>query len=123
MRVSALMAMSVAVVMSSNAWAQTPPAPVIPPSACAAVVQAPGPPDGATATNAQMQAAAAAFETWRAAEQVTIDCRRAEAETLRLQAIARADEYRAAQADNTARAAAFQAQITIFEARPARSRR
>lgn len=70
-----------------------------------------------------MQAGAAAFEAWRVNEQTTIDCRRAEAETLRLQAQARADEYRAAQADNAARAAAFQAQITIFEARPARSRR
>lgn len=122
MRVFASLALSVAV-MSSNAWAQTPPAVVVPPSTCPAVVQAPAAPDGATATSAQMQAAAGAFEIWRAAEQTTIDCRRTEAETLRLQAIARADEYRAAQADNTARAAAFQAQIAIFEARPARSRR
>lgn len=126
MRIFALLALPAAVVMSANAWAQTTPttsAPVVAPSTCPAVVQAPGAPDGATATTAQMQAAAAAFEAWRVTEQATIDCRRAEAEALRLQAVARADEYRAAQADNTARAAAFQEQITIFEARPARSRR
>jgi hypothetical protein len=95
----------------------------VPASSCPAIVQAPEPPDGATATQAQMTAAVAAFEAWRASEQATLDCRRAEADTLRLQAQARADEYRAAQADNTARAAAFQAQIDIFQARPARSRR
>lgn len=124
MRLFALLAVPAAIVFSANAWAQTTAAaPTVPPSACAAVTQAPSPPDGATATNAQMQAGAAAFEAWRVSEQTTIDCRRAEADALRLQAMARADEYRAAQADNTARAAAFQAQIAIFEARPARSRR
>lgn len=127
MRFFALLALPAAVVMSANAWAQDtttpPPAPVVPPSTCAAVTQAPAAPDGATATTAQMQAGAAAFETWRASEQTTINCRRAEAEGLRLQAAARADEYRAAQADNQARATAFQAQIAIFEARPERSRR
>jgi hypothetical protein len=85
----------------------TVPAPVVPASACAAVVQAPSPPDGATVNEAQMRAAVAAFDAWRTSEQVTIDCRRAEADTLRLQAQARANEYRAAQTDNAARAAAF----------------
>ena len=70
-----------------------------------------------------MRDAVAAFEAWRVSEQTTIDCRRTEADVLRLQAMARADEYRAAQADNTARAATFQAQIDVFQARPARSRR
>lgn len=101
----------------------TPPAAPVPASACPAIVQSPAAPDGATATQAQMNAAAAAFEAWRATEQTTLDCRRAEADALRAQANARADEYRAAQADNLARAAAFQEQIRIFEARPARSRR
>jgi hypothetical protein len=110
--------------MSAQAQETTTAAPPpVPPSACAAIVQSPAPPDGATATQAQMTAAAAAFEAWRVTEQTTLDCRRAEAELLRLQATARAEEYRAAQADNVARAAAFQAQIQVFEARPARSRR
>lgn len=118
-------AMFAAFTMSAQAQetTATPPAPVAPPSACAAVVQAPSPPDGATVNEAQMRAAVAAFDAWRTSEQVTIDCRRAEADTLRVQAQARANEYRAAQADNAARAAAFQAQIDIFQARPARSRR
>lgn len=102
--------------------ATTAPAEVAP-STCPAIVQAPGAPDGATATEAQMRAAVTAFDTWRTAEQATLDCRRTEADALRVQAQARADEYRAAQTDNTARAAAFQAQIDIFQARPARSRR
>lgn len=93
------------------------------PSACAAFVQSPAAPDGATVTRAQMEAAVAAFEAWRVREQTTLDCRRAEADALNAQATARANEYRAAQADNTARAAAFQAQIAIFQARPERSRR
>jgi hypothetical protein len=109
--------------VSAQAQETTTTAPAVPPSACAAIVQAPSPPDGATANEAQMREAVAAFEAWRVSEQVTLDCRRAEADTLRLQASARADEYRAAQTDNTARAAAFQAQIDVFQARPARSRR
>lgn len=109
--------------MSAQAQTTAPAPAVVPASACAAVIQAPPAPDGATATEAQMRAAVAAFEAWRTTEQATLDCRRAEADTLRVQAQARADEYRAAQTDNTARAAAFQAQIDIFQARPARSRR
>lgn len=117
-------ALVAAFTMSAQAQETTTTAPeAIPGSTCAAIVQSPAAPDGATATQAQMTAAAAAFEAWRVHEQTTLDCRRAEAEALRLQAQARAEEYRAAQADNVARAAAFQEQIRIFEARPARSRR
>ncbi|MFN3463583.1 MAG: hypothetical protein ACK4X1_05840 [Terricaulis sp.] len=122
MRLILAAAMFAAVAASAQAQ-ETTTAPAIPGSACPAFVQSPAPPDGATATQAQMAAAAAAFEAWRVTEQATLDCRRAEADALRLQAQARADEYRAAQAENTARAAAFQAQIDIFQARPARSRR
>ena len=118
-------AMLAAFTMSAQAQTTTtaPAAPAVPPSACAAIVQSPAPPDGATVTRAQMEAAVAAFEAWRAQEQTTLDCRRAEAETLNAQAAARSSEYRAAQTDNVARAAAFQEQIRIYEARPARSRR
>lgn len=119
-------ALFAALTMSAQAQDTTTTPPVaapVPPSACAAIVQSPAPPDGATVTQAQINAAAAAFEAWRVTEQTTLDCRRAEADALRAQANARAEEYRAAQADNVARAAAFQEQIRIFEARPARSRR
>ena len=116
-------ALVAAFTISAQAQETTTTAPAVPGSACAAIVQSPAAPDGATATQAQMTAAAAAFEAWRVTEQTTLDCRRAEADALRLQAQARAEEYRAAQADNVARAAAFQEQIRIFEARPARSRR
>lgn len=124
MRVILAAAMFAAFAASAQAQETTTPAAApVPGSSCPAIVQAPEAPDGATATQAQMAAAVAAFEAWRTSEQATLDCRRAEADALRLQAQARADEYRAAQADNTARAAAFQAQIDIFQARPARSRR
>lgn len=125
MRFIAILALAAAT-LTAAAWAQeatTAPAAPLPPSACAAVVQAPSPPDGATSTRAQMEAAVAAFDAWRAHEQTTLDCRRAEVDALNAQARARADEYRAAQVDNTARAAAFQAQIDIFQARPERARR
>ena len=124
MRLVLAAAMLAAFTMSAQAQeTTTTPAATVPPSACAAVVQSPAAPDGATATRAQMEAAVAAFEAWRAQEQTTLDCRRAEAEALNAQARARSDEYRAAQTDNVARAAAFQEQIRIYEARPARSRR
>jgi hypothetical protein len=114
-----------AAAITASAWAQetTTAPPAIPPSSCAALTQAPAPPDGATATEAQMRAAVAEFEEWRTREQATLDCRRAEVETLNAQATARANEYRTAQADNQARAAAFQAQIDVYQARSPRSRR
>jgi hypothetical protein len=128
MRFIATLALAAAT-LTATAWAQnttttttTAPA-AVPPSACAAIVQSPAAPEGATVTQAQMEAAVAAFEAWRVAEQATLDCRRAEADALNAQATARATEYRNAQADNVARAAAFQEQIRIYEARPARSRR
>ncbi len=126
MRFIATLALAAAT-LTATAWAQdtttTAAAAPVPPSACAAIVQSPAAPDGATVTRAQMEAAVAAFEAWRVAEQMTLDCRRAEADALNAQATARASEYRNAQADNTARAAAFQEQIRIYQARPARSRR
>lgn len=125
MRRIATLALAAAAITAS-AWAQettTAPPPTVPASSCAALTQAPAPPDGATVTEAQMRAAVTAFEEWRTREQATLDCRRAEVETLNAQARARADEYRAAQADNAARAAAFQAQIDVFQARSPRSRR
>ena len=118
-----VLAAALVAAFATTAQAQESSAPAVPPSACASVVQAPAPPDGATSTRTQMEAAVAAFDAWRASEQATLDCRRAEAEALNAQARARSDEYRAAQADNTTRAAAFQAQIDIFQARPERSRR
>ncbi|MEZ5961327.1 MAG: hypothetical protein R3C30_13005 [Hyphomonadaceae bacterium] len=124
MRLILAAALFAAFTMSAQAQETTTQAPAaVPPSSCAAIVPAPAAPDGATANEAQMREAVAAFEAWRTTEQGTLDCRRAEADALRMQAQARADEYRAAQTDNTARAAAFQEQINIFQARPARSRR
>jgi len=93
------------------------PAPQVAPSSCAAFTEAPAPPDGATATAEQVQAAVAAYEVWRAATQATLDCRAAEVRSLNAQATARANEYRTAQAENAERAAAFQAQLDIFAAR------
>lgn len=121
MRLILAAALMAAFTVSAHAQESAPA--VVAPSTCPAIVQAPGAPDGATATEAQMRAAVTAFDAWRTTEQATLDCRRTEADALRVQAQARADEYRAAQTDNTARAAAFQAQIDIFQARPARSRR
>lgn len=100
----------------------TPAAPV-PPSACAAFVTVPTPPDGATATAAQIREAVAGFEGWRTTAQATVDCRRAEIDALNAQAAARVEEFRAGQADNQARGAAFQAQLDIFNARQGRGRR
>ena len=88
-----------------------------PPSACAAFVQAPSPPDGATANAAQVHAAVAEYELWQAQTQSTLDCRAAEIRALAAQGEARRNEYIAAQEDNQTRAAAFQAQLDIFSAR------
>ncbi|MGQ0533207.1 MAG: hypothetical protein ACT4OF_11035 [Caulobacteraceae bacterium] len=96
------------------------PAPPIPPSACAAFVAVPAPPDGATATAAQIREAVAGFEAWRTTTQTTMDCRAAEVRALAAQTEARRNEYVSAQAENQARGAAFQAQLDIFNARQGR---
>jgi hypothetical protein len=108
--------------MATQALAQQsePAASDIPPSACAAFTSAPPAPDGATATAAQMREAVAEYEAWRAQTQATLDCRAAEVNALNAQARARTEEYRAAQADNAERAAAFQAQLDVFQARQRR---
>lgn len=92
-------------------------APAVPPSTCGAFTPAPEAPDAASATPDQMRAAVQGFEAWRVQTQVVLDCRRAEVDLLNAQADARAAEYRAAQADNAARTAAFQTQLDAFQAR------
>ncbi len=99
------------------AFAQDTPAPTVPPSTCPAIVQAPAAPDGATASQQDMQAAVARYETWRAQAETTMQCRAAEVNALNAQTRARRAEYDAALADNQARAAAFQAQIEAAQAR------
>lgn len=108
--------------LAAPAFAQDaePAAPVVPPSSCAAFAPAPPPPDGATATAAQMNEAVAAYEAWRAGTQAALDCRAAEVNALNAEARARTEEYRAGHADSVARAAAFQAQLDIFQARQRR---
>jgi hypothetical protein len=102
---------------ASAAYAQTAAPVEVPPSSCPAIVQAPPPPDGATATEAQMRDAAAGWETWRVQAEATMQCRRTEVNALNAQARARRAEYDAAEADNAARLAAFEAQIAAARAR------
>ncbi|MBK6705358.1 MAG: hypothetical protein IPG56_17420 [Caulobacteraceae bacterium] len=98
------------------AFAQDTPAPTVPPSTCPAIVQAPAA-WTATASQQDMQAAVARYETWRAQAETTMQCRAAEVNALNAQTRARRAEYDAALADNQARAAAFQAQIEAAQAR------
>jgi hypothetical protein len=69
-----------------------------------------------------MNAAIATYEAWRAQTQTTLDCRSAEVRTLNAQAEARAEEFRAAQAENQTRATAWQAQLDAYQARQGRRR-
>lgn len=116
-----LIAMTMAVALSAGgALAQETSAPAVPPSACPAFTPAPDAPDAASATADQMRAAVQGFEAWRVQTQATLDCRSAEVTSLNAQSEARTNEYRAAQADNAARAAAFQAQLDAFRARMGR---
>lgn len=99
------------------AFAQDAPAPAIAPSTCPAIVPAPSPPDGATASRSDMETAVAGYEAWRTQAEATMQCRAAEVNALNAQSRARRAEYDAAFADNQARAAAFQAQIEAAQAR------
>ena len=105
------------VLSAGAAFAQDAPAPAVPPSTCPAIVQAPAAPDGATASQQDMQAAVARYEAWRVQAEATMQCRAAEVNALNAQSRARRAEYDAALADNQARAAAFQAQIEAAQAR------
>jgi hypothetical protein len=115
-----LAAVAFAAVTQSVQAQETTTLPPPPPSSCAAFTPAPSPPDGASATIDQVRAAVAGYETWQATTQATLDCRFAEVRALNAQVEARRNELVAAQADNTARATAFQAQLDIFSARQRR---
>lgn len=115
--VAALISAFAALVVTAQAQETEPPATAIPPSTCPALVTAPQPPAAETVNAAQLRNGVAEFEAWRAAAQPVLDCRRAEVEALNRQAEARANEYRAAQAENVARAAAWQALVTEAQAR------
>jgi len=113
--IAALTGAVAALVVAAQAQETT--APAIPPSSCGALVPAPQPPAAETVTEAQLREGVAGFEAWRVAAQPVLDCRRAEVEALNRQAEARANEYRAAQTENVARATAWQGVVAAFQAR------
>jgi len=115
--IAPLMGAIAVLVVSAQAQETTPTSPAIPPSSCGALVSAPQPPPAETVTEAQLREGVAAFEAWRLAAQPVLDCRRAEVEGLNRQAEARANEYRAAQTENVARATAWQVAVAAFQAR------
>lgn len=82
---------------SAQTTAPAAPTPPIPPSRCPGFPSPPTLPDGATARNSrEMMAADAAFQEWARAVQTVLECRRVEADELRIQALtheARVTEY------------------------------
>ncbi len=114
--------------MAATASAQTTTAPVtpaapVPPSTCAAVPAAPTLPDGHTADAAAMNAANTTFQTWAAAYNAAMACRRAEVDGLRAQVTARTEEFNAVAAAGNTTNTSWQASVAAFNERsPAASR-
>jgi hypothetical protein len=100
----------------------TTPAPV-PPSACGSPTPAPTLPDGATASREDMATSNTAYVAWAEAYRAIVQCRHAEAQALRAQADARAQEHNAAvEAFNTT-STAWEAEVAEFNARTGSRRR
>ncbi len=99
-------------------------APAVPASRCAAFPAEPTLPDGATARNSRtMQEGDAAYQAWGLAMQTVLECRRVEAEELRIQALtheARVNEYNAAASRLNAVGQAWVAEAAEYNARTQR---
>lgn len=104
-----------------TAPAATAPAPAVPASRCPGFPAEPTLPDGATARNSRtMQEGDAAYQTWGQAMQTVLECRRAEAEELRIQALtheARVTEYNAGASRLNAVGQAWIAEAAEYNAR------
>lgn len=96
-------------------------APTVPASRCAAFPAEPTLPDGATARNSRtMQEGDATYQAWGLAMQTVLECRRVEAEELRVQALtheARVSEYNAAASRLNAVGQAWVAEAAEYNAR------
>jgi len=96
-------------------------APAVQPSRCAAFPAEPTLPDGATARNSRaMQEGDNAYQTWGRAMEAVLECRRGEAEELRVAAMtheARVQEYNAAASRLNAVGQAWIAEAAEYNAR------
>jgi hypothetical protein len=97
------------------------PAPV-PPSACGTPSPAPTAPDGATASREEMATANTTYVAWAEAYRAIVQCRHAEAQSLRAQADARAQEHNAAVETFNTTSTAWEAEVAEFNARTTRRR-
>lgn len=105
--------------MAAPALAQTPPAP---PAQCN-FTAAPTIPDGATATNAQMQHAREALEAWRATRQTELNACSAAVQALQAQTQAAVAAHNAAATETDAVITRFTTENTAYNARGSTSRR
>lgn len=120
-----LTAVVAALACATVASAQTPPpaAPAvqIPASRCPAFPASPTLPDGAAARNSrEMQAGDALYQEWARATQAVLECRRVEADELRIQAMtheARVTEYNEAASRLNSVGQAWVAEATEYNAR------
>lgn len=115
-----------ALAFAGVAAAQTPPAPAapapqIPASRCPVFPAPPELPDGAAARNSrEMQAGDAAYQEWARATQTVLECRRVEADELRIQAMtheARVTEYNEAASRLNSVGQAWVAEAAEYNAR------
>ena len=110
-------AAAAALLLTGTAMAQTATPTTLPASSCGAAPTVPTLPDGATATNAQIEAGNNAYNTWAQAMQANVQCRRAEAEALRAQADARTTEYNGYAQQLNQTVATWQAEVAEYNAR------
>jgi hypothetical protein len=122
MRILASAAAAATFMFAAASAQTTTPAPAAAPSAvpasrCGEVPAAPTAPDGATASQREIQTAIAAYDAWRAQITPNLECRRAEALEMRAIADARTNEFNAANAAARDAGAAFQAASEAYNAR------
>ncbi len=120
--VAAMLIATPVLAQTGGETAVTPTAPV-PPSTCGAPPPAPTLPDGASADRDDMAAGNTTYTSWAEAYRVVVLCRHAEAQALRAQADARAQEHNAAVESFNATTATWEADVTEFNARTGNRRR
>ena len=93
------------------------------PSRCANILELPSLPNGATASRSAMTAGTTVYNSWATNAQAALDCRNSEYHQLETESRVRAQEHNALVASARTTMAAWEAEITEFNARhPARAR-
>lgn len=107
-----------ALLFATPAFAQTTPATPAAATECGAFPSAPSTPDGATASPDAMNAANTAYAAWAESYRTVLGCHRAEAEALAARSAAKTGEVNNAVTSFNTASAAWEVEVTEYNARP-----